>query len=91
MTHVISFLRQNESVRRGFRELQWIDSIFHVQLYMQPHISQLLNFRNIMLKSVLAQPHLKDVKHEKELQASVTVTQQQKTVSIALRRINQVI
>lgn len=36
MTHVMSFLRQNESnVSRSFGEFQWTGSIFHVQsLYM---------------------------------------------------------
>ena len=58
-------------------------------IYMQPHLSHLLNLRNVILKSLLAEIHLKDVRLERGLKALVMVTQQQqKIVSIPLRRVN---
>lgn len=89
--HVMSFLRQNESVRRSWENSSRQILFFMHSLCIQSHVSNLLNFRNVTLKSVLAELHWKDSRHEKGCKASVTVTQQQKTVSIALSRIKQVI
>lgn len=41
--------------------------VFTYSLYIQAHTSHLVNFRNVMLKSMLAELHLKDMRHEKGL------------------------
>lgn len=46
---------------------------FMYSFYIQSHVPQFLNFRNVMLKSMLAELHLKDIMHEKGLKTSVTV------------------
>jgi len=49
---------------------------FMYSLYVQSLVSSLLNFRNAMMKSLLAQFHLKnDMRHDKSLKASFTGTQ----------------
>lgn len=59
MTHVMSFWDRMGLLGRVLENSRGQILFFMYSLYIQSHVSSLLNFRNAMMKSLLAQFHLK--------------------------------